>query len=50
MISHHCSGKETEVPEVVGTLDQELMSLGHPMTFREFIFLNFVSFTSYLRD
>ena len=37
MTSPHCPSKETEVPEVVGTLtwllpDQELVSLGRPVT------------------
>jgi len=37
MTSPHCPSKETEVPKVVGTLtlvlsDQELVSLGHPVT------------------
>ena len=37
MTSPHCPSKETEVPEVVGTLtlvlsDQELVSLSHPVT------------------
>ena len=51
----YCSSKETEVPEVVRTLiliitrsrtDEPRLS----SDFREFIFLNFLSFVSYLRD
>ena len=51
MTAPHFSSKQAEVPEVVGlSLNQELVSLGHPVTFREFISLNFLSFTSYFRD
>ena len=55
MTSPHCSSKETEVPEVVETLTLVIVrsrsSEPRPSSdFREFISLNFLSFTSYLRD
>ena len=55
MTSSHCPSKETEVPEVVGTLTLviTLSKTGEPRPssyFREFISLNFLSFISYLRD
>ena len=50
-----CSSKETEVPDVVGTLTLVITRsrTGEPRPsndFREFISLNFLNFTSYLRD
>ena len=55
MTSSHCSSKETEVLEVVGTLTLVITQsrIGEPRPsndFREFISLNFLSFTSYIRD
>jgi len=55
MTPPHCSTKETEVPEVVGTLTLVITRsrTGKPWPssdFREFISLNFLNFTSYLRD
>ena len=55
MTPPHCSSKKTEVPDVVGTLTLVIIRSrsGEPRPFsdfREFISLNFLSFTSYLRD
>ena len=55
MTPPHCSSKETEVPEVVRTLTLVITQsrTGEPRPssdFSEFISLNFLSFTSYLRD
>ena len=51
----YCSSKQTEVPEVVRTLTLIITrsKTGEPRPssdFREFIFLNFLNFVSYLRD
>jgi len=55
MTPPHSSSEETEVSEVVGTLTLVITRsrTGEPWPssdFREFISLNFSSFTNYLRD
>ena len=55
MTPPYCSSKETEIPEIVGTLILVITRprAGEPQSssdLREFISLNFLRFISYFRD